>query len=336
MSFQLFLDYIERSSKSPFRHFDLPVIDSPNNANPRVKHLQTFVSLLRVLFYVPFSKSVVIFGSRNFAFFYSTLFLLSCRCFGKQCTVRFFGGRPMLALLNQNSLIHKIVLTMFRTANKVLVQTEFGAKEFPKFLQKKIEVFFGYRSRAPEKLERLFHNPGIIRFVYGGQVSRTKGIDVLLSAFSELNKLSKQRNSIELHLYGVGTQEIVHRLRDVDRVFYHGVVDNLSLRHCLSSYSVLVFPSVYNNEGHPGIIIEALMAGLPIIATDPPVIREILKHESNALLVRSGDVKALAKAMHRLACDENLRLSLSRAALASSKRFDKNLVLPNLAATLGF
>jgi glycosyltransferase involved in cell wall biosynthesis len=56
-------------------------------------------------------------------------------------------------------------------------------------------------------------------------------------------------------------------------VHYHGVVDNIELRRQLTFYDVFVFPSVYDNEGHPGVLIEALMAGLPIISSDQTVIK---------------------------------------------------------------
>ncbi|MFQ5965947.1 MAG: glycosyltransferase [Candidatus Scalinduaceae bacterium] len=344
--FKLFLDYIIKSSRKPFRHFDLPVLDSRDVAKlgsgsqdvaklGKTNHFRTILGIVHALFYIPFSGSVVIFGSRNFVFFYGSLFLLSSRCLRKPCSVRFFGGRPMLTLLRHNYLVRFAVLTVFRLADAISLETELGANEFPEFLRKKIKVIFGYRPKMLEKSTTLFRDDNTIRFVYVGNVIREKGIDILLSAFCKLKDISKKQYSLELHLYGPGTQDIIYRLQKLDKVYYHGIADNLSLRKSLPSYDIFVFPSIYDNEGHPGAIIEALFAGLPVISTDLPVIREILKHGYNAILVRSGDMQCLLEAMGRLAIDQDLRQRFSQAALASCDRFDVDLVLPKLAATLG-
>jgi glycosyltransferase involved in cell wall biosynthesis len=48
-------------------------------------------------------------------------------------------------------------------------------------------------------------------------------------------------------------------------------------------------------------LFEAMASGRPIVASDLPSIREVLKHGDNALLVPPGDAKALAAAIQRLA-----------------------------------
>ena len=336
-SFKLFLDYVVKTSKTTFRHFDLPVLNFRDGEKlGRVNHFRTILGIVCALFYSPFSGSVVIFGSRNFAFFYGTLFLLGSKCLRKPCSVRFFGGRPMLALLRRNYLVQLAVLTAFRLANTISLETKLGANEFPEFLQKKIKVVLGYRPRISGKPIKLFHDDDTIRFVYTGDIIKEKGINVLLDAFSELKSITEKRNLVELHLYGPGPKDIIDHLQKLDKVYYHGITDNLSLMKGLPSYDIFVFPSIYDNEGHPGAVIEALFAGLPIIASNLPVIREILKHESNALLVGSKDVNNLTEAMYKLSSYQDLRQRLSKAALASCDRFDAKLVLPKLAATLGF
>jgi glycosyltransferase involved in cell wall biosynthesis len=58
---------------------------------------------------------------------------------------------------------------------------------------------------------------------------------------------------------------------------------------------VFAFPSHY--EGMPGALIEAMLAGVPVVATDIPMHREALEHGISARLVQVGEVDALASGM---------------------------------------
>jgi glycosyltransferase involved in cell wall biosynthesis len=59
---------------------------------------------------------------------------------------------------------------------------------------------------------------------------------------------------------------------------------------------------------------EYMAYGLPIIASDLPVLREILEHERNALLVDPQDLAAWERALRRLVQDRSLRMRLGRTA----------------------
>ena len=71
---------------------------------------------------------------------------------------------------------------------------------------------------------------------------------------------------------------------------------------CLPSY----------REGLPTILIEAAAAGLPLVATDVPGCREVVRQERNGLLVPPRDAVALAQALARLVGDASLRAAYGR------------------------
>ena len=99
-------------------------------------------------------------------------------------------------------------------------------------------------------------------------------------------------------------------------------------------HDVLLFPSRYDLDGHPGAVIEAFMAGLPVIASDLPGPSEIVHHEVNGLTFKTGDADALASAISRIDTDDRLRERLAAGAHDSASRFDQDIVLPELARAL--
>jgi glycosyltransferase-like protein len=80
-----------------------------------------------------------------------------------------------------------------------------------------------------------------------------------------------------------------------------------------------VFPSV--KEGWGLAVLEALAAGLPVVATDIPVFREYLTHDHNALLVPAGQPGPLARAMAAVISDAGLRERLRRTGPAVAARY---------------
>ncbi len=335
MSFQLFHDFVVRNSKTRILHYDMPcTVAGDGGAHRRVRHIATARRLLRCVLQVPLADRVVVFGSRNFCVSYGLILVLASRLFGKLCYVRFFGGHPAQAALLRMPIIRWFFLVFLSLATRLVVQTHIGARAFPAFLRRKTTVVVGYRPPAPE-LARLDTSRGtIIRFVCTSGLAADKGFQYLLDAFAIVSKKLSDI-PVELHFYGAGPAEAVARLRKHSNVTYHGVLTNAELRKALHSYDVFVFPSVYQNEGHPGAIIEALMAGLPVIASDLPGIQEMIQQGANGVLVRPSGVPELANAMQTLARSETMRARLSRGALEAANAFTAGTVVPQLTRAVG-
>jgi glycosyltransferase involved in cell wall biosynthesis len=70
------------------------------------------------------------------------------------------------------------------------------------------------------------------------------------------------------------------------------------------------------SEGSPNALLEAMAAGVPVVATAVGGIPEIVAHGESALLVNGGDAKAMAGSIQRILEDNALAKSLSRVARA--------------------
>ena len=94
----------------------------------------------------------------------------------------------------------------------------------------------------------------------------------------------------------------------------------------LRSADIFVLPS--HREGMPRSIIEAMMVGLPVIATDIRGSREEVVAGETGILVPVGDVTALREAITRLIADRALADKMGKAGhLRASKIYDESLVI---------
>jgi glycosyltransferase involved in cell wall biosynthesis len=86
---------------------------------------------------------------------------------------------------------------------------------------------------------------------------------------------------------------------------------------------LFVMPTIFDRadrEGFGTVYLEAAAHGIPSIATDQPGVNEAVLHEKTGLLVRDGDIPALADAIARLLTDQTLRSRLGEAARARVER----------------
>jgi len=95
------------------------------------------------------------------------------------------------------------------------------------------------------------------------------------------------------------------------RLLNLGPVSPGEKRDLLATATLLVHPSRVESLGL--VYLEAWANGLPVIAADTPVSREVIAHGSDGLLVPFGDVAQLAGAIRRLLEEPELRRSLGLA-----------------------
>ncbi len=144
-------------------------------------------------------------------------------------------------------------------------------------------------------------------FVCVANFHPNKGHEYLIEAFRNLKGLGR------LILVGGGKREEELKLMAADlgdKVLFLGVRDDVV--DILKSADVFVLPTLF--EGMSNAILEAMAMALPVITTDIPENRELIKNNQDGILVRAGDVAALTRAMRRLAVNYVLRKELGMAA----------------------
>ncbi len=154
-----------------------------------------------------------------------------------------------------------------------------------------------------------------------GRLVPVKGHSYLLQGFSRLlqdeNNKQNENNGQNLYLVLVGDGP------DQDKLSRQGEELSISDRLIFAGYrkdipdffdmaDLFALPSLM--EGMPIILLEAMAAGLPLVASDVGGVPEVVTHEQTGLLVPSADPDSLADALERLWQSAELRHNLSGTA----------------------
>ena len=150
-----------------------------------------------------------------------------------------------------------------------------------------------------------------------GRLSREKAQGDLIEAAALLRRKNNQRK-IRFVIVGDGPDQqtlksMAQSLLVDDWFVFTGYVADL--RSYYTTANLVVLPSY--TEGSPNVLLEAMAAGLPIVATAVGGVPEIVSDEKEALLVEKHNPVAIARAIERLLSDGLLQQQLSEAARQS-------------------
>ena len=170
---------------------------------------------------------------------------------------------------------------------------------------------------------------GSLRVLAVGRLVAKKGFDVLVDACAVL-----RRRGVAFEAAIVG-QEDKHSTAVRERIAGHGLEEHVLLPgpmaqdELLREYrraSALCMPSRLlpdDRDGIPNVLVEAMAAGTPVIASAVSGIPELVEHEVNGLLVAPEDPEALADTLLRLHGDPALSHALARSGRETvARRFD--------------
>jgi colanic acid/amylovoran biosynthesis glycosyltransferase len=144
-----------------------------------------------------------------------------------------------------------------------------------------------------------------VKFLIASSFVKKKGIDLAIRALGSL----KERYSFSLDIIGDGPlrNEIQNEIDKTglrDRVVLHGYKPYEYVINMAGQCDVLIQASRTtegnNKEGTPMVIVDAMAAGLAVVATNHSDIPEMVKHGVNGLLAEENDVESLRTCMEEL------------------------------------
>ena len=152
--------------------------------------------------------------------------------------------------------------------------------------------------------------------LYVGRLSPEKGVGVLVEAWRGVAR----RTGLELVIVGDGPERAELERRAPEGVRFEGQLPAAQVRERMGAARSLVLPSVWY-EGQPMVVLEALAAGLPVLASGTGAIPALLQPLGEEWLVAPGRTEAWAASLGRLEEPERVAEGARRARRAYEASF---------------
>lgn len=218
-----------------------------------------------------------------------------------------------------NSWMRFCARHLFALADGVILQTGRCFTFFPEKVRKKAVILRNpvsdsfFRKRYEGEREK------VITAV--GRVDENKNHEMIIRAFAEI---AEEFPEYKLIIYGEGDRrkslmELTENLKLQDRISLPGSIDNVPD----AIYKTRVFVLSSNTEGVPNTLIEAMLMGLTVIATDCPSggCADLIQNGYNGILIPVGDVEALKENLQKLLKNLQLADELGKKAMETADMF---------------
>jgi phosphatidylinositol alpha-mannosyltransferase len=176
------------------------------------------------------------------------------------------------------------------------------------------------RFQQQTKISRF--SDGKLNLLYVGRLTKRKGIRYLLEA---IQKLEDTQADFRLVIVGSGPwqnklEQLVKKF-NLKNVVWEGCVSNHALPAYFASADIFCAPAV-RGESFGIILLEAMAAGLPIVASSNAGYKEILKPQPFAeYLVKPEDSQGFYECLHRLMHNPQKRNQLSELARSEAQKY---------------
>ena len=313
---QSFLDYCKENN---IPHYFIQANRYLGTLSP----IWNFIYILFQLFIKIRSVNVVMVNvaSRG-AFILAPVIYLFSKLFRRKFVFRKFGG-------NFHHLYQSISKWKQRLLKESILKSDillFETLEMVEFFQENLKVnnrIFWFPNVRKEPLLNKKSEKYRRRFVFISHIKKTKGIIEIVEAFKGLTE------DYTVDLFGpIMDDSITPDYFKETNVSYKGVLSPEDVISTLSEYDFLLLPTFHFGEGYPGIIIESLSLGIPVISTFWNAVPEIIQNNENGLLIPIQDSNALLKAISSI--NENNYINFSMTAKKSFEKFHDEKVYKDL------
>lgn len=166
-------------------------------------------------------------------------------------------------------------------------------------------------------------NDGRPTILFVGRLEKRKGFEYLLEAFARVRLVMPDARLIVAGAFGREEKEpyVRQARRDGIRgVHFVGYVPESEKPRYFQSCDVFCAPSL-GFESFGIVLLEAMAAGRPVVASSIPGYRTVLTHGREGLLVEPGDAQGLAAALLRLLRDPELRKQIGARGQETARNF---------------
>lgn len=228
-------------------------------------------------------------------------------------------------LVNGNYSLCKPKKNLIKHLNKmdyILPETDLLTKAFIEFYGLN-NVYQLNNFREEKQIETNQTNNDELSLVYVSRVMRIKGIFDLLDVVKQLNN---EGLKIRLDVYGnkfLSNEDVVtfDSYLDGNFISYKGILENEIVSETISKYDLFVFPTNYHGEGTPGVIAESLIAGTPIITSDFPQAKFLLRDGFDSIFYKINDNEELKNIIIHIVHNKGMLIQMRKNASKSGEKY---------------
>jgi glycosyltransferase involved in cell wall biosynthesis len=250
------------------------------------------------------------------AYWRDLAYLLIAKALGARVVYQVHGGDLPQKFFERSKLLTSFLRWTLRLPNLVVVLAQVELTAYREFIPDRRVVALpnGVDCRPFGWVPTVMSDPREpLRLVYIGRVAREKG---LYEAFQAVRLAHELGVDARLVIGGRGPEEgrlkrYAQALGIAAKICFAGSVFGADKVKLLSGCDVMVLPSYA--EGLPYALLEAMAAGIPVIATPVGAIPDVVSDGTHGFLVAPRDGKAIAEALAVLAGDRERLSWMSRA-----------------------
>lgn len=279
------------------------------------------------------SKNIIILPAHNGVRVFIPLFLLINKLYKSKIFYIVIGGWLPEFLESRKGLLKRV-----KKLDKVFVETNNMKKKLEKLDVKNVEILVNFKNITPLKEEELnFNYSKPYKLCTFSRIVKEKGIE---DAIQVVEKINEEFNETiyELDIYGQIDEEYKDNFTKIinsspEYIQYKGCIDAEKSVDTLKNYYLLLFPTKFKTEGIPGTIIDALSAGVPIIASRWDNADEIISEGKNGLIYKFNDLVDFCEKLKIMLNCQKVFI-MKKNCVEYAKNFDGNVAIETLTNEL--
>lgn len=197
-----------------------------------------------------------------------------------------------------------------------------------------VEYLPNFKRLVKSKMENTIIEVNPFKFCTFSRVNETKGIGRAAEEIIKVNlQYGYKRCTLDIYgpiedNYDKKIQEYVEESNGAIR--YMGVVKYSDSVEVLHKYCALLFPTTHTGEGFPGTLIDCFYAGVPIIATDWHLNKEIISDGVTGYIYDVNDENGLRECILKIMSDDKKLLSMKNACLNEADNYSADKVMKQI------
>jgi glycosyltransferase involved in cell wall biosynthesis len=170
-----------------------------------------------------------------------------------------------------------------------------------------------------------------LKLVFYSRVVEEKGIELAIESVQQLNRDRDWKVKVVLDIYGPVAASYNERFFQIlglaQNATYKGVLNPDHAPDTLQRYDLMIFPTFYEGEGFPGALVDASIAGLPVIASDWKYNREVLVDGLTGVLCKPHAVEDIVRALQQFIANPASIATMRRHCLERASLYNVDLAV---------